>query len=137
MAVIQEGIRAAENGAISFGNFEAKEKIKVDDFACAGDVYKVRTHKEVTRLERNGKLLIETVPGAAVHCLSVSDKLIRFGAEGTEDTQVTMELESEKEYRLTVDGIGVTGMKTNRSGKVTFNLELGRGEKAVTIEKLA
>ena len=135
MAVIQDGIRAGENGAISFGNYEAKEKIKVDDFACAGDVYKVRTHCEVTRLERNGKLLMETVPGAAIHNLLVSDTCIRFGATGKDATQVTMELESETDYKLTIDNESESNMKTNRSGKVTFSLELCGEETTVQIEK--
>ena len=136
MAVIKMGIEALANGAVSFGNYEAADKIKVDDFACAGDVYQVRTHREVTRLERNGKLLMETIPGAAVHEMTVSDMQIRFAAEGLEDTQVTMELEAEKEYRLTVDDINVGNIETNRSGKVTFSLELGNGQKAVKIDKL-
>jgi len=136
MAVIKEGIRAAENSTISFGNYEAADKIKVDDFTCAGDLYKVRTHNAVTRLEKNGKLLVEAVPGAAMHDMSVSDKQIRFVAEGLGDTQVTMELEEETEYRLLVDGLNVGNIKTNRSGKVTFNLELGSGGKDVKIDKL-
>ena len=137
MAIILEGIRALDNNLISFGNYEAQDKIKVDDFACAGDVYKLRTHSMVTRLERNGKLLIETVPGATMHELSLSDKQIAFAAEGLGDTQVTMELEEEKEYRLSVDGMNVGNMKTNRSGKVTFNLELGGNAKEVKIDKLS
>jgi len=137
MSIILEGIRALGNGLISFGNYEVQDKMKVDDFANAGDVYKVRTHSMVTRLERNGKLLIETVPGATMHEMSISDKQIRFIAEGLEDTQVTMELEEETEYRLSVDGVNVGNMKTNRSGKVTFNLELGHSAKEVKIDKLA
>ena len=137
MAIIKEGILALENGLISFGNYAAKDKIKVDDFACAGDVYKLRTHNEVTRLERNGKLLIESVPGATLHEFSVSDKQVSFVAEGRGATQVTMELEEEKEYRLSVEGMNVGNMQTNRSGKVTFNLELADGGKDVKIDKLS
>jgi len=136
MAIIKEGIAALANGSLSFGNYEATDKIKVDDFACAGDVYKVRTHSKVTRLECNGKLLIETIPGAAMHEMTVSDMQIRFIAEGLGDTQITMELEAEKEYRLAVDDASIGTIKTNRSGKVTFNLELGSAPRAVTIDKL-
>ena len=137
MSIIKEGILALDNGLISFGNYEAVDKMKIDDFACAGDIYKVRTHREVTRLECNGKLLIEAVPGATMHEMSISDKQICFIAEGIEGTQVTMELEAEKEYRLSVDGVNVGNMKTNRSGKVTFNLELGNNAKEVKIDKLS
>ena len=136
MAIIQEGIRALENGLISFGNYEAVDKIKVDDFACAGDVYKLRTHHEVTRLERNGKLLLEAVPGAALFDFALSDKQISFSAAGRGATQLTMELEAEKAYTLTVGGETKGTMQTNRSGKVTFHLELADDGKAVQIDKL-
>jgi len=137
MAIIPEGILALDNGLISFGNYTAKDKIKVDDFACAGDVYKLRTHNEVTRLERNGKLLIETVPGATLLAFSVSDTQIAFGAEGNGNTQITLELDAEKSYSLSVDGAEVGTMQTNRSGKVTFNLELNGATKDVNIGKLS
>ncbi|HCA21815.1 MAG TPA: endosialidase, partial [Lachnospiraceae bacterium] len=54
MAVVPELIREEENGAISFGNYELKEKTKQDGFKYNGDSYKIKTFYEITKLERNG-----------------------------------------------------------------------------------
>ena len=73
MAVINENIRVESNGTISFGNYETDVKQKVNDYKVGGDLYTLRTYKEATRLEKNSKLLIETVPGAAVHNLKLEE----------------------------------------------------------------
>ena len=54
MAVVKELIRTEENQSISFGNYELPQKSKVSDFEFQGDIYKVKTFKEITKLERNG-----------------------------------------------------------------------------------
>ena len=69
MAVVKELIRTEENGGISFGNYELPTKSKVSDFPYQGDVYKVKTFKEITKLERNGMFVYESVPGTAVYSL--------------------------------------------------------------------
>ena len=56
MSTVKELIRVEENGAISFGNYELDVKSKLSDFECNGDVYKVKTFSEITKLERNGML---------------------------------------------------------------------------------
>ena len=55
MAVVKELLRVEENGTLSFGNFELDTKSKLSDFEYNGDIYKVKTFKEITKLERNGK----------------------------------------------------------------------------------
>ena len=69
MAVVKELIRTEENGGISFGNYELPTKSKASDFPYQGDVYKVKTFKEITKLERNGMFVYESVPGTAVYSL--------------------------------------------------------------------
>ena len=54
MAVISELIRTEADGTISFGNYELDQKTKVSDFEHKGDLYKVKTFKEITKLELNG-----------------------------------------------------------------------------------
>ena len=49
-AVVKELIRTEENGGISFGNYELPTKSKASDFPYQGDVYKVKTFKEITKL---------------------------------------------------------------------------------------
>ena len=67
MAVVKELIRTEENGSISFGNYELAQKSKVSDFQHQGDVYKVKTFNEITKLERNGMFVYESVPVSYTH----------------------------------------------------------------------
>ncbi len=136
MAGIEELIRQEENGAISFGNHLMEEKKKVLDFEVNGDLYKVKTFKEITKLEKNGKMLLEAVPGATVHNFEMNEKGARFAVESTEDVQITLELEPETEYKILIDDVNVGKMKTNLAGKVTFSVELQNNESSIAIEKI-
>lgn len=137
MAVIEELIREESNGTISFGNYLLTEKSKVNDFEHNGDLYKVKTFKEITKLERNGIFVYESVPGTAVENLVISDREIKFAVEGFEDAQITLELEAEKEYKVYIDDTNVGKMKTNLGGKLMFSVELGDNNKsAVRVVKL-
>ena len=60
MSVIEELIRSEENGAISFGNHRLEKKAKLDNFEHQGDLYKVKTFHEITKLERNGMFVYES-----------------------------------------------------------------------------
>lgn len=124
MSVIEELIRLEENGSISFGNYLMETKKKVLDFEVSGDLYKVKTFREITKLEKNGKLLLEAVPGATIHNFSMDDKTIKFGLESLEDLQITMELSPEKEYKIYVDDVTVGKIKTNLAGKINFSAEM-------------
>ena len=50
MSVVSELIRVEADNTISFGNYELAEKTKRQDFEYAGDLYKVKTFKEITKL---------------------------------------------------------------------------------------
>lgn len=52
MATIKELIRTEAAGGISFGNYELDTKTKLSDYEYDGDLYKVKTFKEITKLER-------------------------------------------------------------------------------------
>ena len=136
MAAIEELIRQEDNGTISFGNHLMDEKKKVLDFEVNGDLYNVKTFCEITKLEKNGKMLMETVPGATVHNFEMDEKGARYTVEGAEDAQITMELEPDTEYKILIDDVNVGKMKSNLAGKITFSVELQKGASAVTIEKI-
>ena len=59
MAVVEELLRGEKSGAISFGNHKLEQKAKVEDFQHAGDLLKVKTYKDITKLEKNGMFLYE------------------------------------------------------------------------------
>ena len=124
MAVIDELIREEETGALSFGNFALATKTKKDGFQYQGDSYKIKTFREITKLERNGMFVYESVPGTVVHDFRATDKAVNFVVEGEEDSQITPELEAEKEYKIHIDKVYVGKMKTNLGGKLNLSVEL-------------
>lgn len=130
MTVIEELIRKESDGTLSFGNYSLDKKSKVSDFEHEGDLYKVKTFKEITKLERNGMFVYESVPGTTVTGLKSSDKGISFKVEGAEDAQITLELEAEKEYKIFIDDTNVGKMKTNLGGKLMLSVELSENEQA-------
>ena len=136
MTIIDGLIRSEADGSLSFGNYSLPRKSKVSDFEHNGDLYKVKTHKEVTKLEKNGMFVYESVPGTTVTNFKADDE-ISFEVEGFEDAQVTLELEAETEYKITVNDNDIGEMKTNLGGKLMFSLELDEGGKTkVLIEKM-
>ena len=124
MAVIDELIREEDTGALSFGNYALASKTKKDGFQYQGDSYKITTFREITKLERNGMFVYESVPGTVVHDFRATDKAVNFVVEGEEDSQITLELEAEKEYEIHIDKVYVGKMKTNLGGKLNLSVEL-------------
>lgn len=129
MAVIKELIRTEENGTISFGDYELNQKSKLSDYQHQGDMYKVKTFKEITKLERNGMFVYESVPGTTVWNLTQSGSGMSFSVEGAEDAQVTVEMEAESQYEVFLDDVSTGKMETNLGGKLSFSVELGNGAK--------
>ena len=130
MSVIDELIRKEDNGALSFGNYELETKTKLSDFEVNGDLYKVKTFKEITKLEKNGMFVYESVPGTAVHNFKVTENTVAFSVEGKEEPQITVELEPETEYTIFLDGLNAGTMKTNLGGKLVLSVEISNGGSA-------
>ena len=136
MAVVNELIKE-ESGALSFGNYELASKTKLDGFEFQGDKYKIKTFKEITKLEKNGSFVYESVPGTVVHEFKATDVSVEFEVEGTEDSQITLELEAGQEYVTVIDGNSTGSVKTNLGGKLNFSVELNPGQSSkIRIEKL-
>ncbi len=127
MPVIEELIRSEQDGTISFGNYKLKTKSKLQDFEHDGDLYKVKTFYEITKLERNGMFVYESVPGTAAMNFTVSDDGVGFLVEGDKDAQLTVQLAEDTEYEVYVDDAAVGGMRTNMSGKLSISVELNEG----------
>ena len=123
MGAISELIRTEKDGTISFGDYTLDKKEKLDNF-------------EITKLERNGMFVYESVPGTAVTELSVTDNGVSFSVEGPEDAQITLELEENTEYEIFIDGSNMGKMKTNLGGKLSLSVELDVvSQVAVKVEK--
>ena len=137
MSVVEELIREESDGSLSFGNYELAEKTKKADFPYDGASYKIKTFKEITKLERNGTMVYESVPGSAVTNFKGDKNALSFDVEAPGDLSFTVELEPDTVYRLDVDGNSAGSIKTNLGGKLNASGELDAGKKAsVKIEKL-
>ena len=110
-------------------NQKLADKAKLEDFEHCGDLYKVKTFKTMTKLERNGMFVYESVPGTSVlHFEETADE-VNFVVEGDEDAQITLELNEDTEYEVFVDEKSIGKMKTNLGGKLNISVELaGAGE---------
>lgn len=136
MSAIEELIRPEADGSISFGNHRLEKKAKKDNVEHQGDLYKVKTCREITKLERNGMFVYESVPGTSVTRFLAEDRGVAFQVEGDKDAQITVQLEDGAKYRVTVDGVPAGDMATNVSGKLNVSVELNEGKTAaVRIEK--
>ena len=64
MAAVKELLRAENDGTLSFGDYTLAAKTKKDNFEFEGDIYKVKTFAEITKMEKNGMFVYESVPGS-------------------------------------------------------------------------
>ena len=131
MSVVTELFRSEENGTLSFGDYTLDTKAKKDKIEFEGDMYKVKTFKTMTKLDKNEQLIFESVPGSAVHNFAATTDGVAFEIEASEDVQVTLEVEPEQEYRVYIDNINVGNMKANLGGKLTLSVELNPGMTAM------
>lgn len=133
MSVAENLIRIEENNSLSFGNHNLEVKSKVEDFAFRGDLLKVKTFHEITKLEKNGSFLYESVPGTSVTEFVESENGICFCVTGEADAQITLGLAEQTAYQVTVGGENIGVMETNLSGKLSVSVNFA-GEEPVTVE---
>jgi len=133
MATVKELLRAENDGTLSFGDYTLASKTKKDGFEFKGDLYKVKTFAEITKLERNGMFVYESVPGTAVENFRASEAEITFQVSGPKDAQFTLEMEADTQYEVYMNEVSAGEMKTNLSGKLSVSVELGQDE-AVSVK---
>lgn len=124
MAAVKDLLRAEADGTLSFGDYTLASKTKLDGFEFQGDLYKVKTFKEITKLEKNGMFVYESVPGTAVEHFKMTEDVLSFEVSGVEDAQFTVELEADSKYEVYMDDVSVDKMTTNLSGKLSISAEL-------------
>ena len=137
MPVVKELLRAEEDGTLSFGDYTLAAKAKRSDFPFEGDLYKVKTCKEITKLEKNEMFVFESVPGTTVTGLKMTGDCMTFAVEGPEDSQITVEMEADTEYEVFIDDVSTGTVKTNLGGKLSFSAELSGADRiAVRIVRI-
>lgn len=133
MAAVTELIRTEGDGTLSFGNHLLASKSKKEGFENGGDQYKVKTFREMTKLERNGMFVYESVPGTSVGHFTENENGVSFLVEGEEDAQLTLGLEDDTEYDVKVNGEDAGRVRTNLGGKLSVSVELA-GSREVKVE---
>lgn len=136
MSVVVELIRKEDDGTLSFGNYLLDTKTKKADFQYEGASYKIKTFKEITKLEKNGTLVYESVPGSAVTHFRGNNDIVEFEIEAEGDINFTLEMEPSEEYKLVVDGVSAGRIPTNVGGKLNASLSLEeKGKASVKVMK--
>ncbi len=136
MAEKKDLIQNEEDGSLSFGDHTLAEKTKLEDFEHGGDLYKVKTFKDITKLEKNGLFVYESVPGTSVTHFSETTDGVSCTIEGENDAQITLGLADDTEYEVFVGGESAGKMKTNLGGKLAISLELAdAGEVTLSVKK--
>ena len=128
MPVVEELIRKEADGTLSFGNYLLDSKTKLSDFEYEGDLYKVKTFKEITKLEKNGMFVYESVLGTSVTGFKITEDSVVMNVEGAEDTQITLGLAPDTEYKITIDDSEIGVIKTKFNGKLVLSVELDNGQ---------
>ncbi len=124
MAVVEQLLRSEADGSVSFGNHTLAAKAKVEDFPHGGDLYKVKTFQTMTKLEKNGMFLYESVPGTSVNNLQETEDGMTFKVEGDSDAQITLGLKDDTEYEVFVSGESAGKVSTGLGGKLNLSVEL-------------
>lgn len=128
MSGIKELIRTEADGTLSFGDYELGEKTKRSDFEYNGDLYKVKTFAEITKLERNGLFVYESVPGTAVHNFHSTENGVSFEVEAARDAQIILGLEEDAEYKIYIHDVNAGTMNTKMGGKLVLSVETGAAD---------
>ena len=136
MSEVKELIRKEADGSVSFGDHTLPAKTKVEDFPIGGNIYKVKTFKELTKLEKDGMSIYESEPGTSVNNFTVKGDEVTFTVSGDDDAMITVGLMENTEYKVNVAGKDIGSIKTNLAGKLSFSAQLAdKGEVAVKITK--
>ena len=117
-------LRSLENGTLEFGDYTLSHKAKQDNFEFEGDIYKVKTCSEVTKLDKNEMFVYESVPGSTVKNYHATATEVNFEVASFEDVQITLELEPKQEYETFVNQHSVGVQKTNIGGKLSLSIEI-------------
>lgn len=124
MGVVTELLRSEADGKVSFGNYELDKKAKLEDFPHGGDLLKVKTFAEITKLEKNGLFVYESVPGTAVCGFEETADGVSFTVSGKEDAQITLGLAEDTLYEIFIGGECTGAVKTGLGGKLSVSVEL-------------
>ena len=126
MTVVKELIRSELDGTLSFGDYTLDTKTKKDGFEFQGDIYKVKTFKEITKLEKNGMFVYESVSGSSSSVICASPVPDTLNEITSSDTSKCSTAVPGTDYIVYMNDMNVGDMKTNLSAKLSVSAELGK-----------
>lgn len=115
------------DGTLGFGDHTLAQKSKVEDFPYQGDLLKVKTYQTMTKLEKNGMFVYESVPGTTVSDFKENADGVTFAVKGNADSQITIGLEDDQEYKVLLNGENAGFVTTNLGGKLNISIDLSTG----------
>lgn len=69
--------------------------------------------------------------------MTVTSEFMTFAVlSGAEDAQITVELETEEDYKIFINQVQVGKVTSNLAGKISFSVDFASGEQSVEIRKL-
>jgi len=135
MASVDNLLFIAADGSLCFGDHTLGEKAKVEDFPYQGDLLKVKTYQTMTKLEKNGMFVYESVPGTSVSNFVEEADGVTFAVKGSADSQITVGLEDDQEYKVLLDGENAGFVTTNLGGKLNISIDLSSGDTVEVVIK--
>ena len=132
-----EIIYTDDKGKLAFGDHHLKEKTKVEDFPFGGDLLKVKTYEDITRFEKNGLFVYESVPGTTVTDFTETADSMEFTVSGKGSVSITLGLADDTLYEVKEDDKETGTVKTGLGGKLSLSLDLSNNRKAVVSVKKA
>ncbi len=132
-----EIIYTDDKGKLAFGDHHLKEKTKVEDFPFGGDLLKVKTYEDITRFEKNGLVVYESVPGTTVTDFTETADSMEFTVSGKGSVSITLGLADDTLYEVKEDDKETGTVKTGLGGKLSLSLDLSNNRKAVVSVKKA
>lgn len=133
MNINENIIMTNEDGSLNFGDITLLEKTKIEDYEYQGDILKIKTFNEVTKLKRNGNLLYESDPGSVVTSYMLSDNGVSFTVDAKEDIQITLGLKGDTDYKIIINGKEIDSLKSKIGGKLSFHVDVTDGPAKVEV----
>lgn len=121
------------DGSLNFGDYTLNEKTKIEDYEYQGDLLKIKTFNEVTKLKRNGNLLYESAPGSVVKNYVITENMISFEVDADSDIQITLGVKSGTSYKILINGKELDALKSNIGGKLSFHADVSEGAAKVQV----
>ena len=132
-----EILYSEDNGTVAFGDHTLREKTKVEDFPFGGDLLKVKTYSDITRFEKNGLFVYESVPGTTVTGFKETAGGMEFSVSGKGAVSITLGLQDDTLYQISEDGNDTGAVKTGLGGKLSLSLDLSGDKKVFVAVKKA